>query len=380
MDCLFLPAESGKRLDDTTEVYWLPRKGDGTRLPLGDCVAQAGPAVALVLPAEACSYFAVNLPTRKARWVSQALAYAVEELLAENVDDLHLTHGEVLADGRHRVIAIRRQTLADWLADLRNLGLNIVAIHVDADLLPRADTQLLFIGERALLGGSPEPRLAFASAQWPHLAGQCAPPFHGHGTLAEPPAPLDDYQQLEDPYRFLADGLGAALDLAHGDFAMRTAGNGLGRWKPLFVVLGLVLLVQLGFNLGQAWFLERQAEQYADASRALYSELFPEDVRIVNLRAQFDGHLGQGGAASAQFMRLLDEVARVMAEGQPVTIDQLEYNDARGDLALQVRAYDFAALEQLRQRLGETGLGVELGSASRDGDAVSARIVIGGRA
>ncbi len=79
-------------------------------------------------------------------------------------------------------------------------------------------------------------------------------------------------------------------------------------------------------------------------------------------------------------MRLLDEVARVMAEGLPITIDQLEYNDARGDLALQVRAYDFAALEQLRQRLGETGLGVELGSASRDGDAVSARILIGGRA
>lgn len=380
MDCLFLPAESGTRLDATTEVYWLPREGSGAWLPLGDCAAQAAAPVTLVLPAEACSYFAVNLPTRKARWISQALAYAVEELLAENVDELHLTHGEALADGRRRVIAIRRQTLADWLEDLDALGMNIVAIHVDADLLPREDTQLLFIGERALLGGSPEARLAFASAQWPQLAAQCPPPVHARGSLAEPSAPLDDYQQLDDPYRFLAAGRSAALDLAQGDFAVRAAGEGLGRWKPLFAVIGLVLLVQLGFNLAQAWYLERQAEQYAEASRALYTELFPEDVRIVNLRAQFDGHIGQDGAASAQFMRLLDEVARVMAEGLPITIDQLEYNDARGDLALQVRAYDFAALEQLRQRLGETGLGVELGSASRDGDAVSARILIGGRA
>lgn len=378
MDCLFLPAACGARLDAATEVYWLPREGSGAALPLGECAALAGAAVTLVLPAEVCSYFAVNLPTRKARWISQALAYAVEELLAENVDDLHLTHGEELLDGRRRVIAIRRQTLADWLEDLQNLGLNSVAIHVDADLLPREDTQLLFIGERALLGGSPEARLAFASAQWPQLAAQCAAPIHARGSLATPPEPVEDYQQLNDPYRFLAAGRGAALDLAQGDFAMRVAGTGLARWKPLLVVLGLVLLVQLGFNLGQAWYLERQADAYADASRALYTELFPEDVRIVNLRAQFDGHIGQGGAASAQFMGLLDEVARVLAEGIAVTIDQLEYSDARNDLTLQVRANDFAALEQWRQRLGEAGLGVELGSASRDGDAVSARIVIGG--
>ena len=380
MDCLFLPAACGARLDATTEAYWLPREESGAWLSLADCAARAGAAVTLVLPAEACSYFAVNLPTRKARWISQALAYAVEELLAENVDDLHLTHGEALADGRRRVIAIRRQTLSDWLQDLRELGLNIVAIHVDADLLPREDTQLLFIGERALLGGSHEPRLAFASDQWPQLAPQCTPPVHGQGSLAEPPAPLDDYQRLDDPYRFLAAGRGAALNLAQGDFAVRIAGSGLGRWKPLIAVIGLVLLVQLGFNLAQAWHLERQAEQYAEASRALYTELFPEDLRIVNLRAQFDDHIGQRGAASAPFMRLLDQVARVMAEGIPVTIDQLEYNEANSNLALQVRAYDFAALEQLRQRLGEVGLGVELGSASRDGDAVSARIVIGGSA
>ena len=380
MDCLFLPAACGARLDATTEVYWLPHEGSGATLTLGDCAASAGPTVALVLPAEVCSYFAVNLPTRKARWISQALAYAVEELLAENVDDLHLTHGEELDDGRRRVIAIRRQALADWLDDLGSLGLNIAAIHVDADLLPRDGTQLLFIGERALLGGSPEARLAFASGQWPQLAAQCPPPIHGHGLLAAPPTPLDDYEQLDDPYRFLAAGRGAALDLAQGDFAVREAGAGLARWKSLFIVLGLVLVIQLGFNLGQAWYLERQADQYAEASRALYTELFPEDVRIVNLRAQFDGHIGQGSAASAQFMALLDQVSRVMAEGMPVTVEQLEYSDARNDLALQVSADDFDALEQLRQRLGEAGLGVELGSASRDGDAVSARIVIGGRA
>ena len=379
MDCLFLPADCGNRLGADSQIYWLPGEGDGGWMSLASCAEQAPAAVTLVLPAEVCSAVAVNLPTRKARWISQALAYAVEELLAENVDDLHLTHGDALDDGRRRVIAVRRQLLADWLADLQAQGLTIVAIHVDADLLPRDGTQLMVIGTRALLGGAQEARLAFDLQQWPHLAGQCPSPRHGHGTPDEAPPLLDDYQPVDDPYRFLAAGRAAALNLAQGDFAVKAAGSGLGRWKPALVVLALVLAVQLIFNLVQAWSLERQAERYAQSSRALYSELFPEDRRIVNLRAQFDEHIGQRAGGPSGFMRLLDEVALAMTEGVAVTISQLDYNQARGDLALQVRASDFATLEQLRQRLGETAENVQLGSASRDGDAVSARVVVGGR-
>lgn len=379
MDCLFLPADCGNRLGADSQVYWLPGEGVGGWMSLASCAEQAPAAVTLVLPAEVCSAVAVNLPTRKARWISQALAYAVEELLAENVDNLHLTHGDALDDGRRRVIAVRRQLLADWLADLQAQGLTIVAIHVDADLLPRDGTQLMVIGTRALLGGAQEARLAFDLQQWPHLAGQCPSPRHGHGTPDEAPPLLDDYQPVDDPYRFLAAGRAAALNLAQGDFAVKAAGSGLGQWKPALVVLALVLAVQLIFNLVQAWSLERQAERYAQSSRALYSELFPEDRRIVNLRAQFDEHIGQRAGGPSGFMRLLDEVALAMTEGVAVTVSQLDYNQARGDLALQVRASDFATLEQLRQRLGETAENVQLGSASRDGDAVSARVVVGGR-
>ena len=379
MDCLFLPADCGNRLGADSQIYWLPGEGDGGWMSLASCAEQAPAAVTLVLPAEVCSAVAVNLPTRKARWISQALAYAVEELLAENVDDLHLTHGDALDDGRRRVIAVRRQLLADWLADLQAQGLTIVAIHVDADLLPRDGTQLMVIGARALLGGAQEARLAFDLQQWPHLAGQCPSPRHGHGTPDEAPPLLDDYQPVDDPFRFLAAGRAAALNLAQGDFAVKAAGSGLGRWKPALVVLALVLAVQLIFNLVQAWSLERQAERYAQSSRALYSELFPEDRRIVNLRAQFDEHIGQRAGGPSGFMRLLDKVALAMTEGVAVTVSQLDYNQARGDLALQVRASDFATLEQLRQRLGETAENVQLGSASRDGDAVSARVVVGGR-
>ncbi|MEW6177788.1 MAG: type II secretion system protein GspL [Pseudomonadota bacterium] len=377
MDCLFLSADCPARLDAETRVYWLPKEEPGRWQPLADCSGGSG-AISLILPAEVCSFFAISLPTRKARWMQQALAYAAEELLAENVDDLHLALGEALPDGRLRVVAIRRQLLDDWLGQLRELGLLIVAIHVDADLLPREGTQLLFIGERGLLGGVGETRLAFATEDWPQLSGLCPAPWHAQGSESEPPLALDDYRQVDDPYAFLGAQRAAAINLAQGDFAVEVGNTGLGYWKPLFAVAGLILLVQLGFNLSQAWYFQRQGDAYAEASLALYRELFPEDTRIVNMRAQFDDHLARGSGGQAGFLRLLDHAAAALEDGIPVTIGQLDYNQDRGDLALQVQAMDFPTLETLRQRLGDTGQSVQLGSASREGDGVSARVVIGG--
>jgi general secretion pathway protein L len=45
---------------------------------------------------------------------------------------------------------------------------------------------------------------------------------------------------------------------------------------------------------------------------------------------------------------------------------------------MQIQAPGFAELERLRERLQDTGLTVQLGSASREAAGVSARLVIGG--
>ncbi|MGH8355669.1 MAG: type II secretion system protein GspL, partial [Pseudomonas sp.] len=154
MDSVFLPPAPGAELSAATRAYWLPAAAEGAWLTLAECAAAAqGRAVALVLPAELGSALAVSLPSQKPRVQRQALPYAVEELLAEDVEQLHLALGERLEDGRYRVIALRRALLAGWLRQLEELGLRVGALYLDADLLPRAGTPLLLLEERALLGG-----------------------------------------------------------------------------------------------------------------------------------------------------------------------------------------------------------------------------------
>lgn len=368
IDCLFLPADCAEQLAEQTLLYWQPANGQGAPVRWGDCARElAGQRFALVLPMAVVSACAVKLPTVKARWLRQALPYAVEELLADEVEQLHLALGEALDDGRHRLLAVRRSLLQGWLAQLAAQGLAAVAIYVDADLLPREGTQVLLHGEQGLLGGAGEWRLAFNRHAWPQLADSIGGPL----SLLDEPC----------PWPLLVAGQARAINLAQGEFVVQQGSAGWQVWRSVAALAGLWLVLQLSFDLAQSWHLQRQGDSYAAASEALYQELFPEDTRIVNLQAQFAEHLKQREAGGqGDFFTLLNHAVNALSDTPQLRVQQLDFSQERGDLALQLQAADFASLEQLRQRLQQDGLQVQLGSASREAQGVSARMIIGGGA
>lgn len=367
-DCLFLPASCGAQLHEHTLLYWQPSGATGKPLTWADCTSElSGRSFALVIPMERVSACAVKLPTLKPRWLRQALPYAAEECLADDVEGMHLALGSPLNDGRHRLLSVERSLLQGWLGQVAERSLQVSAIYVDADMLPHDGTQVLWHEQRGLLGGDSELRLAFERSAWHSLSAGLVEPLQ----VLEPPA----------PWPVLAAGQLQAINLAQGEFSIhqRSANNAL--WRTVAGMAGLWLILQLGFDLAQSGSLQRQADQQAAASRALYQQLFPEDTRIVNLRAQFDEHLNQAARGQqGQLFGLLQQAARALGEAPQLRVQQLDFSQTRGDLALQLQADDFASLEQFRQRLAEDGLQVQLGSASREAQGVSARVVIGGGA
>ncbi|BAN47763.1 type II secretion system protein GspL [Metapseudomonas resinovorans] len=376
--CIFLPVAACQQLDAELDVL-LWQGGTSRRLPLARALEEVAPPWRLILPVEAVTCCAVRLPTQKGRWLRQALPFAVEELLAEDVEHFHLGLGGAVADGRHRVFAVRRSWLAGWLELVRKLGPAPAAIQVDADLLPEQGSQLLWLGQRWLLGGEGSTRLAFEEQDWPHLRDACPAPRTGHAPAERQTLDgVDQWQDAPDLHGWLAEQKGS--DLAQGEFTLKEERQQWSRWKPLLGLVGLWLLLQWGFNLAQSWQLQRQGDTYAQANEALYRELFPQDSKLVNLRAQFDQHLAEGSNSSqGRLLALLGQAAQALiAEGAQVRVQQLDFSETRGDLALQVQAPGFDALERLRERLIGSGLSVQMGSASRDQSGVSARLVIGG--
>lgn len=375
--CIFLPVAACNQVDAELEVVlW---QGGSRRLPFARALEEVVAPWRLILPVEAVTCCAVRLPTQKGRWLRQALPFAVEELLAEDVEHFHLGLGGALADGRHWVFAVRRTWLAGWLELAGKLGPAPAAIQVDADLLPEQGTQLLWLEQRWLLGGEGSTRLSFEEQDWSYLREASPAPRSGHAPAERQTLEgLDDWREEADPHGWLAAQKGS--DLAQGEFTLKEERQRWSRWKPLLGLVGLWLVLQWGFNLVQAWQLQRQGDTYAAANEALYHELFPQDSKLVNLRAQFDQHLAEGSTSGqGRLLALLGQAAQALiAEGAQVRVQQLDFSEIRGDLALQVQAPGFDALERLRERLIGSGLSVQMGSASRDESGVSARLVIGG--
>lgn len=376
--CIFLPPAALEEVDPDLQVVRV-LSGRVERLPFSEALAGLEGAWRLVLPVEAVTACAVRLPTQKARWLRQALPFAVEELLAEDVEQMHLALGEALEDGRHRVYALKRKWLTQWLALAESKSPQ--AIHFDADLLPGEGTAMCLLWQRWLLGGEEAARLAIELDDWPLLAARCAEPRVAYAQAGQAtPLPIDDVQLLEEPFAWLAGQRGC--DLAQGEFAARQGSGDWTRWKPLLGAVGLCVLMQWGFYQVQGWQLRQAAHAYEADSAALYRELFPADSKLINLRAQFDQHLASGtGAGHGRLLATLGQATpALLADGGQVRVQQLDFSDSRGDLSMQVQASGFDALERLRERLIDAGLAVELGSASREAEGVSARLVLGGGA
>ncbi|WP_437881248.1 type II secretion system protein GspL [Pseudomonas sp. LRF_L74] len=373
--CVFLSPQACSGVDPDLPVQ---------RVAAGECqtlaFADALPTEhgwRLILPVEAVTVCAVTLPTTKARLLQKALPFAVEELLAEDVEAFHLAVGEALGDGRYRVYAVHRAWLEGWLALCD--GNRPQRIEVDADLLAGEGSQVLCLDQRWLLGGDGDVRMALAPEDWPALRAYSPAPHSLHavaGLVLDEQA--GERHDIDHPLLWLA-GLPPRGNLAQGTFARCDDSSGLERWYPVAAVLGVWLVLQLGFNLVQGWQLRKEAARYAASSEALYRELFPDDARLINLRAQFDQHLSEAqGSAGNRLLGLLDQAATaISAEGVQVRVEQLDFNAQRGDLAFNLHAGDFATLERLRTRLQDAGLAVDMGSASREDSGVSTRLVIG---
>jgi general secretion pathway protein L len=374
---IFLPPEACIEVNADLSVWRVSPEGSES-ISFTEAQAQLAGSWMLVLPVEAVTACAVNLPTRKARWLRQALPYAVEDVLAEDVESMHLALGEQLPDGRHRVFAVRRSWLSSWLSLCAQAPQEIA---VDADLLPQGGTSLLMRDGRCLLGGDNAVRLAFQTDEWEQLKALTVQPvqvWYEDGQVA----PTDDIQTAQpiaDVFSWLA-AQPLRNNLAQAEFAVQSSNAQWQRFRPLVGVLALMLVLQWGFNLAQGWHMQRQADVYAAASAELYRELFPEDSKLVNIRAQFDQHLqGAGGSGQPRLLSLLSQVSAALNQsGRKVEIAQVDFSEVRGDLAMQVVATGFADLEQLREHLQDRGLTVQLGSATREGTSVSARVVVGG--
>ena len=140
-------------------------------------------------------------------------------------------------------------------------------------------------------------------------------------------------------------------------------------------------------TLASSWvktaYLNHQAEQLQQQAETLYKKTFPNQTRIVNLRAQMRQQLqslGIDDQAMPSALAMLDQLAPAFLQQPQLSLELLRYQD--GALRMQAVAQNFSQFEAFQSQAQQLGFEVQQGALNNRGDGVAGTLTIayqGGR-
>ena len=349
--------------------------------------AAADDRVVLLLPAEDAVITTVDLPVRQRARLMQALPFALEEQLADDVDTMHFALGGKTTQGGHHVAAIRADRLEAYLAPFEHCAATVEAAYLDAQLLPLEagiSTALWLEAQRGLLKTDGQALamdtelLAIALEQLDHP--EAAEVWLADGLDAPAGLPADATRhQVRDGIEQLAQWAHAghgALNLLQGAFRPQAEQSQWWRpWLPAAVIGGILVLLATGYQAVDL-VQKRQTLQALEADNiAQFQQLFPAEQRIVDVRTQLEQQLRQlNNPNDAQgFLFLLDQTQQAFADSSSFAMTELQYRD--GQLFIGLEGEDLQALERLREQFAQqTAVELEVLSANAGTDGVKVRL------
>ncbi|MEL6915783.1 MAG: type II secretion system protein GspL [Pseudomonadota bacterium] len=343
---------------------------------LGAQLRAHAPAGATSLAAGHVSLFEVSLPVRGRRARQAALAFAVEDKIAQPVDRAHVA---LCRDGS------KPGTVLAAVVDR-----DVMARHLDAaedgPVLPETfalptpsvnNWTVYHDGERAVVrtpdGGGFATASASVSVLW-QLAGRPALTVSGTPLPAALPASQTTALPTPDP----AD---MAVDLRQGNFAPASSD-----WRPVITraaaLIGVGALGHLALAGADTWALGRIAEKERTAAEIALADVqpgmrLPDDPApvLAQLTARPAETLRQGA-----FLPLLSGVSEVLlTEGTAFSWRRLSFAADNAQIAVLMEAPNLKALQDAEAALRGAGFTVDSGAATaRDGGAEAEFRISGG--
>lgn len=391
--------------DDMETVTWL--RLDAAGRPVSELhaglVEQAandaeGCRVVVLVPGTDVTFTEADVPTQSRQRVQRAVPFALEDQLANEIEDLHFVVGPRTESGAYPVAVVRRDKMDAWLSALTAANLNPQLMLPDVLAVPLVGNgwSLLLDSDSAVLRNGLWSGYAMESDLLPALVqiavDDDAMPDAIHCFTCTPvrSGMLDAIRIIdegceEDVMQVLASGYGAseAMNLLQGDYSRSEQLSRL--WKPwrasaALLAVGVALyLVQLGTEYRQ---LDRERAALATEMEQVYRSIFPEARKVVDPAVQMKQKLavlrGQQGKGGTGFLTLLSRAGSVLHVEKGVEISGASFRDGRLDV--EVEATDLQTLDRLKQQLVSSGgMKVEIQSATASaGSKVQGRLRIQG--
>jgi len=399
--------------DADQPVSWIAVDDRGTRrghAGSGSLADAAGEirdrSVIVLVPASEVPTFSVKVPAKGARLIA-ALPFALEDQVADDIEDLHFAPGKREASGALSVAVVAKSTLVNWIERLSGAGIQATSIIPENHGLAKIpNTVSLLLAEDQIFfndgaestfvisGMSPSDALVAANiigetdSETPdHVLVYCDSAanasYEKDWALLRHELSSVDVSLLPDgvlPRLAITVASGEGVNLLQGSFGPRTEVVALFKpWK--YAAMFLLALGVVGI-VGKAADYYRLSTEHSALKQQFadeYRQLRPGDTReIVDPIATVNSlrrSIGAGGNTPTIFLPSLLQLAEALQKNDAAVVEAISYR--AGVIDVRLNAPDISTLNQIVQAVNASGrFSASLKSADSIGERVNSRIQI----
>lgn len=348
----------------------------------------------------------IKLPIKNRQKLLRAIPFALEEHIADDVDELHFVAGKAQQDGSTPVAAIKIATLEKIIYELGQANINPNAIIPDSLCLTANNKQwsVLLHGNQANLQFNTFNGGEFDLDTIPVIITSILQ----QKTIAPPEKIIlftRDGDSNEDITRAINHTLPEEVELINVSYnthplvvycghyqkamplnllqdAYKPKSKNNIAWRQWRLASALAV-IWIGLSLGSAsaeyFGLQEKNKQLNVQIEKIYKKSFPESKRIVNARVQMEQKLNElkGNSSSndgGSLIALLSDSANALSSEEGVTLQSINYRNNKVDLELT--GTTLQAIESLNKKINNTPLKSEITSSSSEKDLVKGNILI----
>lgn len=369
-----------------------------------------------LIPGDEALFCLADIPAKQSRFINQALPFAVEEQIAQDIEAVHLALGRHTEDG-YQVAAIDVGRMTHWVSLFRGWAYaKLEGIYPDAALLPATagGWSVCLTGALALIISDRGEWLSMQSGNLGLFAQTLAVPSESE-VITEVPITLyateDEFEVQQSaiseltspgvlsvhremleliPLELLAHAyhhrLCQPINLCQGNFSSQSnKSSPLKPWKPLIAVASIWFCVQVALELGMGFYYQNQTSEVNQQVMAIYHQAFPDDRRTPasRVRRTIEGYLRAAGSSKQKIdfitlMKYTGEQYAQLSRAGSVTFNSVNFSRARGELVVDIRADSYEKLSALRNGLSKQGLSAQIGSVVNESNGARGRLTVSG--
>jgi len=371
-------------------VSWVVVDAAGSRLgPVATgSIADAAPLAAerrviALAPGTEVVLAEPELPVRSGPRLAQVVPFALEELLAGDVESFHFAVGKVGEDSRAPVAAVEKQRMEGWLQRLAEAGLTLEALYAETSCLPENPGKIVVVVDGGQLlvqhpGQVPVALDAEPLTEAFALAGLEGEDRHVQMFVSQ--EDWDGSEQMIEALREVAGSLDVQLlpdgplpllasvavqrqplSLLQGAYAPRTGWAAhWRRWRLAAALAAGLLVVHVGAQVYDLVRLGMEERRLDSEIAETFKVAMPGVERMVDPRLQMQQRLGGAAADPEGLLARLDGLAQAFSVVQGVRLRTLGWRE--GTLDIRVTAPSGEALSEISRAAGERGLSFEVQS------------------